>query len=122
MKREIDICHNCDELSRCYSMIDNLRDDIQELKQELALETAALHDATKELAKYKRQANILELEKPLKLKTVGEIETEMAKKIFADMDELLWEVSASYPPSLCCSIEAYETEKKKYGVEAKTNE
>ena len=103
MRREIDICHDCDELSRCYSMIDNLRDDIRELKQELALETAALRIATKRLADQKKQ--------------IAEIEVEMAKKIFADMDELLWEVSASYPPSFCCSIEAYETEKKKYGVE-----
>lgn len=38
-------------------IIDNLKDDIQELKQKLALETAALHGATKELAKIRKEAS-----------------------------------------------------------------
>ena len=48
--------HNLDEADGYYcSMIDNLRDDIQDLKQQLALETAARHDATKHLAAYKKR-------------------------------------------------------------------
>ena len=35
MKRKIDMCYNCDELSRCYYMIDSLCDEIRVLRQEL---------------------------------------------------------------------------------------
>lgn len=47
----------------------------------------------------------------------GEAEVETAKKIFADIDDLLWEATSSYPTTLCCTEEAYKREKKKYGVE-----
>lgn len=49
----------CDEADGYYcSMIDNLRDDIQELKQKLALETAALYDATSRLAAYEKKYGV----------------------------------------------------------------
>ena len=103
MKRKIDICHGCDELSRCYSMIDNLRDDIQELKQELALETAALHDATKELANKRKQ--------------IAKIEVETAKKIFADLEVITSEYMNNENYSMGDVIFAIDELKEKYGVE-----
>ena len=103
MKRKIDICHSCDELNRCYSMIDILRDDIRELKQELALETAALHIATKRLADKRKQ--------------IAEIEVEVAKKIFADMDAITSEYMNNENYSMGDVIFAVDDLKEKYGVE-----
>lgn len=103
MKRKIDICHNCDELSRCYSMIDILRDDIQELKQEIALETAALHIATKELADKRKQ--------------IAKIEVEIAKKIFTDIDAVTAEYMNNEDYSMGDVIFAIDGFKKKYRVE-----
>ena len=97
MKRENDICHNCDELSRCYSMIDNLRDDIQDLKQQLALETAALHDAIKELANKKKQ--------------LANAEAETEKKILKEIADHCFDEYGGFIAKNYVKIE------KKYGVE-----
>jgi hypothetical protein len=78
-------------------------DNAQELKQQLALETAALHDATKRLAAYKK-----------KLK---EAENETAKKIFADIDAITAEYMNNEDYSMGDVIFAIDDLKEKYGVE-----
>lgn len=107
-----DCPYNNENFCRLFLMQDAFNyikeNDIQELKQQLALETAALHDATRRLAAYKK-----------KLK---EAEVETAKKIFADIDkatstreydvgneDLL--IERWIPNTVYLSI------KKKYGVE-----
>jgi hypothetical protein len=102
-----DCPYNNENFCRLFLMRDALNyikeDNAQELKQQLALETAALHDATKRLAAYKK-----------KLK---EAEVEVAKKIFADIDAITSEYMNNEDYSMGDVIFAIDDLKEKYGVE-----
>lgn len=92
----------CDEADGYYcSLIDNLRDDIKDLKQELRVEENMFHQATKELAE--------------RDKLLANAEAETAKKIIEDIEQISY-FGNPKDFEILLAERLYEL-KKKYGVE-----